>query len=740
METAPMNRASSPVASRLEHRSSTPSYLTALRGLENPVSSSVLNIADTLTTTSAEDDVVADNVRFLRSPVDPQEEWRAENAREETTRDRQRTVLEHRAEERERRERMLMVMTRLDGLRRQDSSQSSYSDRVPSQNSLYDWSPANDEDELNALMQGLRQQQPTTNPEILRSMGRSHLESERQSQNRAYNTSRFLSSTQPSHSSESSLRATAIVQSVRRHPRFSDRSRHYMQRHTADREQAQRAAADNDMPARNSTFSPRIPAVTIPRDLSRYEQNRRSWQAEQTRTPDSQAESDRLRSSDSTTRPPVDSYRRTYLEDPIVKRKASPPTPSLQQTIRYLSGLRYCQSYEESLHCAAEAGFPTTNLAGDTVEVHNDFLLHLSCIPEPAETSWLRPGAVLGGHQHATSATSAPSTSARPPTISRLPNGNIVSDWLHVADDSTHPVSSTASSRPDWPAALHPNHTPWNTRNNDLPPHARRAVDPIARQISTASLSRQTAAANIARLHAPPLPTQSQDKDKLQDCWPVDVSIHAVDYKTHKISATMDAYNVPALPNAITGVRSPAHSITTYLEGEILNLRDIGFLTENFPSSAETDAVYWSKLPPFKDYTESELVERLTSKTWLRTTGEQFVFMRWKERCFVSRTTENNSPEWMTQDLTLPASRNWYQRRNITPNTNPAGSGYTTSYAPFPDGTEHCGLTISGFYYVSLRLSDGHVEGLYHDPQSSPYQHLTLESEKHGVGGAWGFR
>lgn len=40
------------------------------------------------------------------------------------------------------------------------------------------------------------------------------------------------------------------------------------------------------------------------------------------------------------------------------------------------------------------------------------------------------------------------------------------------------------------------------------------------------------------------------------------------------------------------------------------------------------------------------------------------------------------------------------------------------------------GLTISGFYYVAMRRSDGKIEGLYHDPQSCPYQHLDLMPEK----------
>jgi hypothetical protein len=59
-------------------------------------------------------------------------------------------------------------------------------------------------------------------------------------------------------------------------------------------------------------------------------------------------------------------------------------------------------------------------------------------------------------------------------------------------------------------------------------------------------------------------------------------------------------------------------------------------------------------------------------------------------------------------------------------------------HATFDDSG--CGLTISGFYYVCLRRSDGRLEGLYYDPQSSPYQCLKLESKRGGAVGAWQFR
>lgn len=52
------------------------------------------------------------------------------------------------------------------------------------------------------------------------------------------------------------------------------------------------------------------------------------------------------------------------------------------------------------------------------------------------------------------------------------------------------------------------------------------------------------------------------------------------------------------------------------------------------------------------------------------------------------------------------------------------------------------GLTISGFYYISLRRDNGQIDGLYYDPGSSPYQQLSLKPEmkEQMVFPAYGFR
>jgi len=213
------------------------------------------------------------------------------------------------------------------------------------------------------------------------------------------------------------------------------------------------------------------------------------------------------------------------------------------------------------------------------------------------------------------------------------------------------------------------------------------------------------------------------------DNWPVKVTIHAVDYDTMTLAATMEASNVPSQPPSYSRIISSANntpssnepqqprmsSIITYLEGEILDFRTHSFLTESFKSSTATDATYWRKLEPFASLSTEELVHKLVSRRFQAELAEKYVLMRWKERCFVrpnggGRVRENGET--------------WRRRRD----------------EEMEMGEDGCGLTISGFYYVCLRRGDGEIEGLYQDPQSSPYQHLKLRPVGRGIFPVWQFR
>src|SRR5690242_10307671 len=95
-----------------------------------------------------------------------------------------------------------------------------YGERVPAQNSLYDWAPSIDLDDDDA-----------------RSL-------------------RTLQSRLGLTSHPDSLRSTAILQAVRRHPRFSARTREYLQRYSHDRDR-DRDRATGDQPPSRDTASQR---------------------------------------------------------------------------------------------------------------------------------------------------------------------------------------------------------------------------------------------------------------------------------------------------------------------------------------------------------------------------------------------------------------------------------------------------------------------------------------------------
>lgn len=239
-----------------------------------------------------------------------------------------------------------------------------YGDRVPSRNSLYDWSPAtdeaDDEAELEAILQELRREQPNTHPDILRLLGRSQLDSERE-RSRAQ-VSRLLNTSQPSQT-ESSLRSAALLQSVRRNPRFAARSRDLQQRY-ADREATRSPHPTSDW--RDRTY-----------ESTRQAMERLSQQRRET-----------IRDRDMLQR--VDSYRRSYLDR--TQAPSSQVNPMVEQTIKYLSKIRQSQSIDDSVNYAIDAGFLKKEYF---VDDHQDFVLDPFTLPPPAETSWLAPGAVL---------------------------------------------------------------------------------------------------------------------------------------------------------------------------------------------------------------------------------------------------------------------------------------------------------------------------------------------------------
>ena len=178
--------------------------------------------------------------------------------------------------------------------------------------------------------------------------------------------------------------------------------------------------------------------------------------------------------------------------------------------------------------------------------------------------------------------------------------------------------------------------------------------------------------------------------------WPVKVTIHDINYDDMTLSGTMEAYNIPDK----TSTSQDAH-IVTFLEGEIIDFHTHTLETKNFKADAEIDSTYWRELHPFKDLTDEEMARNLVNRKWItEELSNRWILMRWKGMLHFS------CPPFLEDVLLIMTERCF-----ITPTDSRQG------------------LTIFGFYYISINREDGHIEGLYYDPGSSPYQQLSLKPE-----------
>ncbi|KAF9990245.1 hypothetical protein BGZ75_002878 [Mortierella antarctica] len=142
----------------------------------------------------------------------------------------------------------------------------------------------------------------------------------------------------------------------------------------------------------------------------------------------------------------------------------------------------------------------------------------------------------------------------------------------------------------------------------------------------------------------------------------------AVDYRSSTVYGLMEAMDVPM----------SASSVVTFWEGEIIDFENHTFWTRKWTAKARTDLEHWKRLEAFNGIDEKYIIRGAKTGKFRGHIDQKYIFMRWKEKHFVN-------------------------------------------------ASEHTGgLTIAGFYYLSMRRSDGFVEGYYHDQQSTPFQHLTL--------------
>ncbi|GAB7358211.1 hypothetical protein MBLNU230_g0363t1 [Neophaeotheca triangularis] len=710
------------------------------------------------------------------------------------------------------------------------STPAAYGDRPPSptRQSLYDWAPAyaeaaQDEAELESILAELRQYQtPGGDPAVMRVMARAEIIRQRGEARHLRDqadavVARGTGETQAEvrrrrERERFNLRRGAVLQRARQEgsPSATDR----MLRYVIERERSGMSEEEERAQRQGWIGGANERANTVTRENERRERVRQ--------------ERDRQER--------VAAFRRGYLAEtgyPRLPRIASPPVLAedpataqtntsggnpqpwlLENTLKFLSDLRDTSDYHDSVTMAIENSLATK---AHFVDQQDDFVMDLDRIRPLAASSWLRPGAVFEGHQHATNHITANLTHRRQDSANRnqtnpqpaSSNPTIPSPVNLAPIDAIFRGQESVNRNVEQ---INPNftrrggHRPTvggRSRSHDRSLRQRGRTYASAFVPGLMVIQFTDPNTQFQRLWANGHPTAEPNHF---DQWPVRFVLHSVDAEAMTLQGTMEAYDVPQhagpLPegtNAPPRAGKKAAPITTFVEGQIIDLRTHSFLTppshsstmsplqryeeairgerrasahgayETAPQNATPytthatsipfpaatagiDALNWAHLPPFSDMRSETsdqdpssnttswqppsskppnpdtIAHNLLSTASLNELMENYIFMRWKERCFIHSKDEKCE---------------FQQSRGAG---GAAGAARTGALEEGDQDRGH-GLTISGFYYVSLRRSDGRVEGLYFDPASTPHQVLRLEGGRAGVqgvaggggGGAWGF-
>lgn len=578
-----------------------------------------------------------------RSHVDPQRDPRVASARPSENTNREHT------DDLSRRERLQRVLSRLNRIHDPAGSSVStaYGNRTPSpsRQRLYDWAPSQDDpaqedNELDQILTELRRQQPDTHPDILRVLGQSQLDSTRQ--RTTENTADLADAAERRErlrerrrrDNELVSRRTLFQRARQESPSATER----MLRYVMDRERS--GLSEEEERARGSGW------LSPGANRSSNEQQRSGTSA---REPWPLPPADDLRAR--TLQERAEAMQRRYATESAPSRHSrisTPPIPPysvsssskfLENALKYLDQLRSCINYEDALSAAIDHGLATKEFFADK---HDDFVMDLSEMDTVAVSSWLQPGSRYEGHQHATSS-----------------NAGLVQ--TRQASSFTH---STEQINPHYR-----NQGATTTGSGfDHPPGSTR-VQPF--DATRPWLSQ----------HLPPMwsalsPLAIKSSDSSHDHWPVRVNIHHIDTEKMLLQGTMEAYDVPQHSPNLSLLHSTADRpkagkknapITTYLEGHIIDLVTHSFLTPtaadskrqgphpttpanatpytalpqhiSFPSATpQIDASNWRKLPPFNNpsiTSDEDLARLLLSKSRMSAIYSDYIFMRWKERCFV---------------------------------------------------------------------------------------------------------
>jgi Vacuolar import and degradation protein len=625
-----------------------------------------------------------------------------------------------------------VAMSRRIPILREDEG-SRYANRVPQRQSLYDWAPGSDDEDLYHELLS-RANIPTFAQSVRPPSRHLNLDSHRRSHSRSRIRPRDGSMTRPPSGTEAAQRGSsppradsssstaALLQSVEQHRRFNARARSTLQSYILERDRRNNAPVDNApnliRVLRPEQFPPGSPYPAVP-SLS------------------SQADL-------------LNAQRSVFLDHPSLTR--------LKNSIHYLSKLRHCDTLEEGLTLATDLADGFSNLS--------DLIVDTASLPPIPECSWLTPGTVFSGSQH----------TPRDPCPVMLSR-----DRDRDRDRSRETLFPSARSHQDPQQALQERHRRRS--------YARIGTyrDRLPVPDSTIRPGTTDTDQNINH-HNPHLPTlshlsSSSSSSAVQsDHWPVKITLHDISYSKSTVSGTMSAIHIPDKLSTHSPLHNPkGSSMRSFFEGEIIDFRTHTLETENFctreasggdEGGLGTDARYWRGIGPFRELlekrnTKKALLNRgkwhmpersrdddddavedmlggedtisshLRSRSWIENVLlKEWVLMRWKERCFIKSPSSEVQPGARAPGDVQSASRRYTEAQSGT-GTRTAFHSSSSSSSAITDPSSW-GLTISGFYYVALRRQTGEIEGLYYDPGSLPFQVLELRPEGAcGIKGQW---
>lgn len=298
---------------------------------------------------------------------------------------------------------------------------------------------------------------------------------------------------------ESSLSTAALLQSVRRHPRFSSRSR-TLQNYILDRE---RSGQEPDERERER------PAATS--RMHRPVANHRGGESHRSH-PEIQAR--------------IDAHRQLYLENPSVKR--------VKEIIKYLERIRFSRSHELSLSLAAAGGL--IEYDGFNRNEH-DFVLDTTFIGPPAECSWLQPGTVFSGSQQ------AGHTPTNPMLAHRVPSSQRINDPVIVNGSDTGRLNVyTSSGRRYWASSI--SSGPMARGNESgVDGGAKEDVWPVRVTIHDIDYDNMTLSGTMEAYNIPDKTAASQDAHIVTflEGEIIDFNTHTLETKSFKADAEVDS-------------------------------------------------------------------------------------------------------------------------------------------------------------------------------------------------------